>query len=75
MSENSRPLEERLAEYRDAMIQTRRGLLLLADAIEKRDHDATIVRSGTEYYKHVIDDLTKILDGEELKPFAIEVEL
>lgn len=57
--------------YRDSL----RGIIPQLKAIEARlpdGHDASPLHEAMKFYGAVADDLTKILNGEDLKPFRIE---
>lgn len=80
---NPRPIEERLREYRDinlAMID--QVEMLVAALFATHDPDDLVgrdvltgLRANTDLLRHVADDITHILDGEELVITATEVRL
>lgn len=71
MTKDNRPLEERVVEYRDNLLSIRGQVLLLADQIEKRDGDAQLLRDAAKFYNLVADDLTKVIEGEQLERFEV----
>jgi hypothetical protein len=67
----ARPLEERLEEYRDAQqgIVTQFEELIII--VEAAGGDATALRDGIAFYKPVVEDLTNLLAGNELRTFVV----
>lgn len=75
-----RSLEERLTEYRDVMFaacaQLDHALDHLPEALTREQHDAIVsLRASAQVQQLVGEDLTKILNGEELEKYAMEVEI
>lgn len=68
-----RSLRERLTEYRDGTS----ALLNNAEFLTKDIPDAEKAQLTTaiEVYRVMVDDLTKIIDGEELEVRMMEVEV
>jgi len=65
-----RPIDERITEYRDSLRLTVDGVERLVDnlgPVVGQDLSST-----ARLLAHVADDLTKILDGVELKGWRIE---
>lgn len=69
-----RPLDVRLAEYRDSM-----GLMApqLQDIIDRLPPGTEVghLEDAMKFYAHVANDLTKLLNGEELPRFVVEGQL
>lgn len=69
----ARSLIERLTEYRDGTA----ALLTNAEFLTKDipDSEKAQLTTAIEVYRVMIDDLTKIIDGEELEMRVMEVEV
>lgn len=70
-----RSLEVRLVEYRDSLRGMVPQLELVAQLAEAAGRDAAPIRDGIRLHTIIADDLTKIIDGEELKTFVVTGEL
>ncbi len=69
-----RSMEERLIEYRDAMISMSEQTVEMANRLEEAGFEVTPLRDGARFQSLVAEDLTKILIGEELPHFAVVVD-
>ena len=69
----SRPVQERLEEYAEAMRSTANQMEELAQhlLIVHPDNDVAPIREGVRLYLLFADDLDKLVAGEELKPFIV----
>jgi len=74
VTRDDRPLEERLTDYRDSLAFMPPQLQDIIDRMPA-DADTTPIGDAIRFYSEVANDLTKILNGEELKRFRIEGQL
>ena len=74
MTKDDRPLLERLEEYRDSL-----GFMVpqLESIIDRLPPglDPTGLQDAMKFYGQVSNDLTKIINGEQLEKFLIEGEI
>lgn len=70
-----RPLKVRLAEYRDNLSSLSEQTQVMAERMEKVGLDAQAFSDLAELYGLIANDLTKLLNKEELSKFAVLVEL
>lgn len=87
MANAPRSLEVRLTEYRDALRDTADGienlltLLAMQDpaldpAVNREEYDAKVSLEATvALHRHIADDVTKIMRGEELPRWGIVGEV
>ena len=70
----TRPIEERLIEYKDSLSSVVGQLSELIYQLEFK-HGANAhtdpLKDGIKFYTIVANDLQKIIDGEELKTFKV----
>lgn len=71
-----RSLEVRITEYRDNLLSIADQLQTVIDQVAAQGHpiDPTLP-DGVKLYRLIGEDLTKVIAGEELKPFAVTGEL
>lgn len=67
-----RSLEERLTEYRNMLVDLSKQLTGVADTLDLVGANTENIRSGIHLQNTIVDDLTKIIDGEELPVFVVE---
>jgi hypothetical protein len=77
MTKDNRPLSARLDAYIANLASIADQTENLADNIDaiKGPASTTPLRDGIRLYRIVIDDLTKVINGEQLEPFSIEGEI
>ncbi len=70
-----RSLEVRLTEYRDNLLVISEQFKKIKGLLDERGLDSSALKDPIELYQIIGDDLTRVINGEELQKFTVTGEL
>ena len=72
---SGRSLEVRLTEYRDSLLGIAEQFREVKALLNKRELDSSALDDPIELYQSIANDLTKVINGDELPLFTVLGEL